>query len=328
MLLTDHHADIAGFEARLNARWGKGLDLLECLIEFCRDAGRGFSVRYLGPHSEARSAKTDALARLHAKGTLTASEGLTLLRSGYSTAAMARWRTLHETTVTAFVLLDQPDSLSQRFLAHDAADSLRAQQDYEQWWRRLGAEPPDWEPHDRDALKSDLTALYGPAFLAQYGWAEPLVGRVPKFRDLEEAAHLDHLRPYYRMASYGIHPSAKGVLWSLQSLPDLGILMPGPSNAGLADPGHSLAISFGQLTMALMVHEIRLGPEDVDLTDRMGLVIGMQAVLEVADRVGDALPATHDAQVEEERQKAEVAERLLVEISIGGGPDLDALAEA
>jgi hypothetical protein len=70
----------------------------------------------------------------HAKGVLTASEILVLLRTGHSTAAMARWRTLHEAAVTAYVLAPEDEETARRYLTHRVVESYRAQSDYERFW--------------------------------------------------------------------------------------------------------------------------------------------------------------------------------------------------
>ena len=61
--------------------------------------------------------KFEALIRLHARAVRTASEVLILLRSGYSAAAFARWRTLHEIRIVLVVLADGNEELIRRYLA-------------------------------------------------------------------------------------------------------------------------------------------------------------------------------------------------------------------
>ena len=57
---------------------------------------------------------------------------------------------------------------------------------------------------------------------------------------------MDHLRPYYRMASDNVHPNAHGAFYRMgMGLDgnDRRVLLAGASNMGLADPGHGTAMS-------------------------------------------------------------------------------------
>ena len=75
----------------------------------------------------------------------------------------------------------------------------------------------------------------------------------PTFRDIEEKVRLDHLRPFYKMASHNVHANPKGIFFRLCLYPtSQDILLAGPSNTGLADPGHETAISMGLITVTLL----------------------------------------------------------------------------
>ena len=70
---------------------------------------------------------------------------------------------------------------------------------------------------------------------------------------IERTAQMDHFRPYYRMASDNVHANSHGAFYKLGGFPpDLDILLAGPSNMGLADPGHGAALSLTQVTAALV----------------------------------------------------------------------------
>ena len=109
------------------------------------------------------------------------------------------------------------------------------------------------------AERTRLCQQFGEDFKNNYGWATPIVvkSKKPKFQDLEQAAGLDHLRPYYRMAGYSIHATAKGMVFDIGSFESLvggpqGLLA-GASDAGLSDSGHGSFISLHQCTAALLV---------------------------------------------------------------------------
>jgi hypothetical protein len=110
--------------------------------------------------------------------------------------------------------------------------------------------------------------------------------------DIQEAAQIDHLTPYYRMASHNVHANPKGVFFKLGLLDESEILLAGPSNAGLADPGHACALSLNQITSVLL-----------RLNETFDHVIVMKIMYALADEVGDALIAAHQKLVEDERAR-------------------------
>lgn len=107
--------------------------------------------------------KFEALIRLHGKAVMTAREVFVLLRSGFSTGALARWRTLHEVWVIFLLLADGDEELSRRYLVHEVVESLKGQKEYEQTWQPLGLEPPEWTAAEREkawqGLAVDLTSI-------------------------------------------------------------------------------------------------------------------------------------------------------------------------
>jgi hypothetical protein len=118
----------------------------------------------------------------------------------------------------------------------------------------LGQDP--FTPAELDAIEREyVLALdrYGTNFRSQNGWASEYVKKGnPNFADLEIAAGVDHLRPYYKLASHNVHANPKGVLFKLGFFGDANTLLAGPSNAGLADPGHSTAISLNQISATIL----------------------------------------------------------------------------
>ena len=70
--------------------------------------------------------------------------------------------------------------------------------------------------------------------------------------NIEEDVGLDHLRPYYQMANHNVHGNSHAAFFKLGVFePDRPIHLAGPSNMGLADPGHGVALSLVHITGAL-----------------------------------------------------------------------------
>ena len=81
--------------------------------------------------------------------------------------------------------------------------------------------------------------------MASWGGLKPFISNIEKSIDL------DHMRPYYRMASHGTHANPKGIYFSLGLTPSRDVLLTGPSDTGFADPGQLAAISLVQVSTVL-----------------------------------------------------------------------------
>ena len=256
-LLKDNRTDLAGFRGRLNQRWSIPLDLLELFVVLAFDAGSNFNRNFRQDASLAQDAEFEALTRLHARACQIASEVLVLLRHGYADGAHARWRSIHEIAIVSFMIHKHGSDLAESYLLHDTVQRYRLACAHQEFHERIGDEPVPRE--DIERLRDDCDQLvnrFGDSFMRDYGWAADAIGkRRPTIRDLEEHAGIDHMRPYYRMASDNVHANAHASLYRLGlGLGQLGgnTLLAGPSNMGLADPGHSTALSLSQITINLI----------------------------------------------------------------------------
>lgn len=274
----------AGFEERLREIWGEALDLFEVFHAVCLEVGDDLNQRHRPAAASANDYRFDVLTRLHARSCLVASEVLVLLRSGYASGAHARWRTLHELAVVAYFIREHDAEVARRYLLHDAIQAYKAGLGYDEHHAALGYEPrSDSEREELQRRRDTLVAEFGTAFADDFGWAAEALGRPARtFRAIEEAVDLGHLRPYYRMASNPIHPNVRGSLFDLGVMPGREILLAGPSNAGLADPGHGACISLFQTTVCLLNEKV-----DVE-----GVAV-MLALQQLIPRVGDAFLAAH-----------------------------------
>ncbi len=247
-----------GFEARLQERWGEALGMLTLFRFWCLEAGIAFHERHEQTEDDWVHA---ALTRLHARACLITAEILVLLRAGFASGAHARWRSAHEIDVVALLIAEHGQDIAERYLLHEVIESHRATADYQQHAVRLGYEPlTAQELADLETTKEALIARFGSAYSRPYGWAANALNNVdPKFGDIEAAVALDHLRPYYRMASYPTHAGPKAIAFDLGLNDDHDVMLAGPSNAGLADPGHSIAITLLRATVSLLNRDPDMG---------------------------------------------------------------------
>jgi hypothetical protein len=281
------------FEERLYERWKEALDLFDATVILTREVGERFLKKNHKPVTKEQKKLLEALVRIHMRACQTAAAISVLLKSGFARDALARQRTLHELAVVASLLNKYGPSLTERFLAHELIETCAAAEQYEKSYQRLGDEPPD--PENLAHLQAECTRLcqrFGEDFKNHYGWAAQIVvnSKKPKFEDLEKAAGLDHLHPYYRMASYGVHATSKGMVFDIGSLQSLAGgsrgLLAGASNAGLADPGHGSLISLNQCTAALLTSQT-----DIET------VVSLQTLQSFVDKAGLAFLKIHQEQV-------------------------------
>jgi hypothetical protein len=246
--------ELAAFRKRLQKRWDTGLKMLRMQLAIAREFGDGIN-RAVRESGETDTPRTfEILTRLHARACQVADEILCLLEGGFADGAMARWRTLHEIAAVGYLIRRHGEELAERYEEHDAIESRRAAHQYQQHCERLGQVPLTKEELAQlDTRRAALIAKYGPEFDNPQGWAaKHLAKQNPTIAQIHEAAGVDHLGPYYRMASHNVHANPKGVNFKLGLFGEEHVLLAGPSNAGFADPGHTTAISLNQVSSVLL----------------------------------------------------------------------------
>jgi hypothetical protein len=291
MSLPEKRRTAEGFERRTGRRWKRPFALLELQIDIAREAGSAMNrlLRAEAPRKDRQF--VDEMTRLHARGCQVATEILALLQKGFADGAFARWRSLHEITVVSTFIGKYAREMARRYLDHETIESVRAATGYAEVAARLGHSPMD--PADIASLENERAKLlrkYGDSFGAEYGWAAPAFkSSRPRFADIERFVGLDHLRPYYKMASHGVHANPKGVLFQLGNPRIDTLLMAGPTNFGLADPGQTTALSLAQLTAALVQlaplieHQLTLAAMNLIAKDAAKAFVGVQLGIEKAE---------------------------------------------
>jgi hypothetical protein len=231
------------------------LYLLEMFLVITYEAGADFNNTFRKEASRQSDNVFDVLTSIHARGCQIGFEILTLIKSGFADAAHARWRTLHENAVVAFVIAKHGQDIAERYCLHEAIESYKAMCQYQKHCSALNTEPFSEDELQKTKQTHDtLVKRFGSSFKGEYGWAtEALHKKAVFFGDLETEAGLGHLRPYYKMASHNVHANIKGAKFKLGlGLEKQPLLLAGPSNYGFADPAHGAAISLNQITAALL----------------------------------------------------------------------------
>jgi hypothetical protein len=276
----------SGFENRLMRRWGRAIDAYDLCVIAARQMGERFNRENRPQAAKDQDYVFEALSRVHARACLIASEIRALMVSGHASGALARWRSLHELAVVAFFVKEHGRDVAERYILHEAIRTAKESDKFERHHQALGEPPQD--PADRKRVldaRDGLITRFGPAYKKDYGWAAGVLSGDPTFDRIEEAVGLDHLRPHYGMASHGVHAGSKGMTFDIGRMGSANyqaMMLAGPSNAGLADPGHCAAISLMHCTVALLNHNPT--PETI---------IGLKILLRLVDDAGEAFIEAH-----------------------------------
>lgn len=258
-MLADREKIRDGFQKRQQAKWGEPLDLLMMLMEASRESGQEFNSMFQGLPQSQGDFVFDALRRLHARACLIASEIHWMLTGGYASGAMARWRTLHELAVVSYFIKKHGQDTAEQFLRHHESVSYNEAIHYNNYLVPLGFEAvSDEELQELKTSRDTLCSRFGREYHKDWGWACKALNlsRVT-FADLEKSVSLEHYRPHFKLASNANHAGSKGIWFDLgNSLnpPGSPVMLAGPSDAGLADPGMCTAISLNQITNTLILH--------------------------------------------------------------------------
>ncbi len=242
--------DLKKLRSQLYRRWAPAFNSLSLMIELSTRVGtEGWPA--VMRDGTAGSALSDVLFRLHGQGIRIGKEVLTLLRAGYADAAIARWRTLHETAVVGAFIVEFGEECANQFLAHQVVGEYKAAVRYQGAAPSLGFAPiPESELEILKKARKAVLDEYGKEFKGDYGWASTFLKKPPyNFAALEQVVEMDHLRPFYGLASERVHTTSQSLLYQLAS-PD-GMLLIGPSNYGLADPGQLTGFTITLLTALL-----------------------------------------------------------------------------
>ncbi|WP_292388896.1 DUF5677 domain-containing protein [Methanosarcina sp. UBA5] len=254
--LQGNNEEIENFKKRVNNFWKKPLDLLDLLLIYSRQMGSKFNKEMRTPAEKESDHVFLALTRLHAKACLVSHEIAILMKHGYSSGAHARWRSLHEIAITALFIKEHGNEVVERYLDYRGIETYYAMTQYKKYAAKLHYEPLQEEEEENAInLKNFLIKKYGESFEHLYGWASKELNKPrPKFTDIEKAVGSEHMRPYYKMASNAVHAEPNGTFFNigLSKADEEKILLAGPSDSGLADPGSGTAVSLNLINTILI----------------------------------------------------------------------------
>jgi hypothetical protein len=281
-----------GFRRRLRRRWKRPFGLLRMLMTVYRESGEAMANALIGTTAGGRPITATVLIQLHARSCQVLYEVITLIEGGFADGAMARCRTLHEIAVTAMFLQQGGEDLTRAYCDHEVVESWKATQKHLKYLGRIAEKPPS--PKARERLQRRYEALlakYGKPFKEQYGWAAATLKKDrPSFADIELATNVDHLRPYYQLASHPVHANAKGLYFKLGAFQRRGISALA-TNHGFATPASNAVMSLVHTISALLL-----------LAPSLDAIVNVRLIQKLVDEVELAFARTQRAEVKRFRQ--------------------------
>jgi hypothetical protein len=268
------------FNKKVAQVWRKPINSLEMFIGVCLDNCAEFFTN----HQTENDVVFDTVRRLQIRATQISYEILALMRAGFADGAMARWRTLHETVVTALFIAKHGEKVAGRYLEHTTIVNYKEMVEYKKYHEILGEKPlSEDEFNSMKNEKEKLCKKYGKNFYYDYGWASSVLSNPkPNFTDIEKDVEQEYLRPYYKFSNINIHAGSKSILFQLGMPNNENLSLAGPSIFGHADPGQNTAISIFLAAMSLLQLESEF--------DIAALLLALQ---EIRDQVFDEFIEAH-----------------------------------
>lgn len=271
--------------------WGDAFQRYDAVVYASYEQGAFWAEE---AHQPARPLVWETLLDLHARASRTASEIGALHRSGHPVGADARYRSLHELAVVAFVLQESDEEITERYRDYEAVEQYEDAQHYQRHVSTLGYGPlPDDEVETLRERHDEVVARWGQAIKKPNGWAVPLANEKSgsvSFARLEKIAGLDHLRPIYRYGSHAVHGGPRSASIQRVEIDGVAHRMPGATVfSDLAETAHGALISVQQVNSALMVERLKAD----DLDERSVVAVG--AIGELVERAGTVFGAAADA---------------------------------
>jgi hypothetical protein len=250
-------ADLSGFRARLESRWGEGLGQLRMLLTIAREWCQEAHNRETPHETPGKKQLREILIRLFVRACQVTDEIVCLLENGFADGAMARWRTLHEIEIVAAVVSQHGEGIARRYLDHQAVESKRAMNKYLNCCAALGYKP--LAQREIDAITKAYDAAinqYGEVFKSDYGWAaQHLKKKHPTFADLEADAGRAQMRSHYQMGNDNVHAGVKSMFIRLGLLDNYDGMLAGRSNGGLMEPGQNTAYTLTQISAVVCLSQ-------------------------------------------------------------------------
>ncbi|PVA10188.1 hypothetical protein DC366_11120 [Pelagivirga sediminicola] len=290
-----------GFEERTFERWKPALDHLEMMWHISQELGEAHSKDFDADQAEDTHAIMSALSAIFPKALIVTQEIICLLKGGYPDGALARWRSLHELTLSAMYISKVGEEAALNYLLSFHFSARIAARQLNEFADRAQMAPfSEEELRAFDDRCAAAELKLGRTFAKDKAGEWPTINlKHRNYADMERHVEMDHWRPRYKWASRHTHadfsPNEKLLGMSEAKSP---VVLVGASNSGFADPLMMTAISLAQITSTYLL-----------VTPNLDRVVHSQVILKLSDEMNDiaikARDNTHEAFLES-GQKAPV----------------------
>ncbi|MFV1598633.1 MULTISPECIES: DUF5677 domain-containing protein [unclassified Phaeobacter] len=260
-LLADIREATAGFESRSFARWKPSFDHLEMMWSIAQELGEMHGKAIQADDGEDKNPVMGALGHIFPRALLVTQEVICLLKGGFPDGALARWRSLHELTVTAmYIAKHGNDAATSYLLSFNFAARRAALQMNEHSERAQIGSFSDDELKEFDARCAGAEEILGRKIKKDKHGEWPAITQThTNFAALEKDVEMDHWRPRYKWASTHTHAHHRPIdklLGMVEAEKEVHLV--GASNSGFVDPFQMTAISLAQITMTYLFHAVNV----------------------------------------------------------------------
>jgi hypothetical protein len=152
------------------------------------------------------------LNRLFFKAIQVSNEIFYLLKGGFPNGALARWRSLHEITMTFVFLKNGPIELVGMYQDFDVIEKYRRLQSVVIHHKELGWPAPTEEVEILRLRTEEVKQKYGTDFAGSYGWTKLVLPKGKRtISGIEEYVGFNHIRSLYSYAGDDIHAGIGGI---------------------------------------------------------------------------------------------------------------------
>jgi len=274
------------FENRTFKRWRPAFDHLEMMWHIAQELGEGHSKDFDIDNPEDIRIVMGAISQIFPKALIVTQEIICLLKGGYPDGALARWRSLHELTVSAMYIIKEGKEPALNYLMSFHFSARRAAHQINEHAERARMEPFSIEMlRDLDRHCAEAESHLGRSFVRDKDGEWPAINRTHRsFADLERHVEMDHWRPRYKWASRHTHadfvPNYK-LLGMSEAKSHVTLV--GASNSGFADPLMMTAISLAQITNTYL-----------SVTPNLDRIVHSRVMLQLSDEMSDIAIKTRD----------------------------------
>ncbi len=172
-----------------------------------------FGVEYFKSiETEIEQEKTFILKRLFFKAIQIGSEIFYLLKGGFPNGAVARWRSLHEITMTFIFLKRGSNDLIKMYNDYDVVEKYRRTKSVVEHHKTLGWPSPTEQKEILRLKVEEVKAKYGADFADSYGWTKLILPKGKRsISGIEEYVGFSHMRSQYSYAGDDIHAGVGGI---------------------------------------------------------------------------------------------------------------------